>query len=68
MRIINETLRAYYDGKNLTDEEVVVLHARVKEAAKQLAPLGDMFHLAKLELIRVRNTLKSWMTARDIDK
>lgn len=58
----------YYDGKPLTDEEVLALHAHVIKAAKQLSPLGDRFQLACVELVRVADILKGHIRECELDK
>lgn len=64
--IINDTLRAYYDGETLNDANLVKLHAHVMKTAKMLSQLGDRFHLAMVECIRIGDITNGFIKTRGL--
>lgn len=64
--IINDSLRAYYNGETLGNTELVNLYKHVIKTAENLAHLGERFDLAMMELIRVAEVLKGFIRARGL--
>lgn len=63
-QLINDTLKAFYDGESLDDTNLVKLHLHVVQTAKMLSQLGDRFHLAMVECLRVADVTNSYIATR----
>jgi hypothetical protein len=61
MKMIYAKMR---DGDWLDDEEVLFAYKKFNHLAKDLAELGDVFHLAKVESIQRANQLRDWHLSR----
>lgn len=67
-QLINDTLKAYYDGESLDDTNLVKLHLHMVQTAKMLSQLGDRFHLAMVECFRVADITNDYIVTRRLKK
>lgn len=64
--IINNILKAYYNGEPLTDAELIDLHAHMIQTAEMLCHLGDRFHLAMVECNHISGVLNGYIISRGL--
>lgn len=62
---INECYNSFTNNYPLNDDELKRLHRHMDETAKMLSSLGDTFHLAMIECLRVSIILKGYIDARN---